>query len=156
MEVQAYRNTILHNPVLGRAVGQSRVWLPKREFLKDVRNSWRKAASLNQAQLVDSRALYSRLGGEVTAFLQEKWQRIIGILDSIRECDKFKKQWKLEDRFLPIGAPELIASTIQPIVGSGGPEEFCYSPTAVTPVLLSSDTTFSPQPNQCAKKKSKE
>lgn len=133
VEVQEYRDTILHNPVLGRSIQVSREFLPKREFLEDVKLSWRAAARLRPDQLINSGELYLKLLGETGRFLQETWDTAIGKLDSIRDTDKFRKQWKFEERFLPINPPPIAASTAQTLTASGG-AVLPSSPTAVMPV----------------------
>lgn len=140
VEVQEYRDTILHNPVLGRGIQVSREFLPKREFLEKVRLSWREAACLKPEELVDSEQLFSRLLDETSMFLQETWGRLICELDAVRVTDKFKKQWTLDERFLPIAAPQVVASTTQPFTISGG-HSIPYSPAAVMPLTLSSFTS---------------
>jgi hypothetical protein len=45
VEVENYRDTLLHYPVLGRRVAGSRLYLPKRECLDDVKESWRAVAA---------------------------------------------------------------------------------------------------------------
>jgi hypothetical protein len=140
VEVQEYRDTILHNPVLGRGIQVSREFLPKREFLQRVQLSWREAAHLKPEQLIDSEQLFSRLLDETAMFLQETWGSVIDGLDAVRDTDKFKKQWALDQRFLPIAAPQVIASTTQPLTVSGG-HSVPYSPTAVMPRTLSSSTS---------------
>jgi hypothetical protein len=137
VEVQEYRDTILHNPVLGRGIQVSREFLPKREFLQKVQLSWTEAARLKPEQLIDSEQLFSRLLDETAMFLQETWGSVIRELDAVRDTDKFKKQWALDQRFLPVAAPQVIVSTTQPFTVSGG-HSIPYSPTAVMPVTLSS------------------
>ena len=108
VEVQEYRDTILHNPVLGRGTQTSRQFLPKREFLEQVKLSWAKAARLDAEQMVESKLLYARLLSEAAAFLQETWEVLIQKLDAVREGDKFRKQWSIHEEFLPIApAPDL-------------------------------------------------
>jgi hypothetical protein len=119
VEVEAYRDTILHNPVLGRIVGDSGERLPERQYLKQVQKSWKTVENLPANAFVDTTELFSRLHGEITAFLQEKWTRIIEELDGVREQNKFKQQWSLEERFLPIRDPEAQPSTFQAFAASG-------------------------------------
>ena len=132
VEVQAYRDTILHNPVLGRGMQVSREFLPKREFLRKVRLSWREAARLKPEQLIESEELYSKLLVDCGGFLQGTWETLIVKLDALRETDKFRKQWTLDERFPAVVPPQIIASTSQPFSASGG-HPIPYSPTAVMP-----------------------
>jgi hypothetical protein len=108
VEIQEYRDTILHNPVLGRSIQLSRQFLPRREFLAEVKLSWTRAGRLTVEQLVESKSLYARLFSETAAFLQETWEGLIQKFDIIRETDKFGKQWSIREEFLPaIPAPGL-------------------------------------------------
>ncbi len=94
--------------MLGRGVHVSRQFLPRREFLGEVKLSWTRAALLTSEQLVESKSLYARLFSEAAAFLQETWERLIQKLDAVREGDKFRKQWSIREEFLPtIPAPDL-------------------------------------------------
>jgi hypothetical protein len=111
VEVREYRDTILHNPVLGRGIQTPRQFLPKREFLEEVKLSWMKAARLTAEQMVESKPLYARLLSETASFLQETWEVLIQKLDTVREGDKFRKQWSIHEHFLPI-APAPVLSRI--------------------------------------------
>ncbi|HKM47875.1 MAG TPA: hypothetical protein VJX69_09815 [Terriglobales bacterium] len=133
VEVQEYRDAILHNPVLGRGIGAPRELLPKREFLAKGKLTWREAACLKPEQLIDSGQLYSRLLGEIASFLQETWGALIRELDVLRDTDKLKKQWRIHERFLPIASPPVIASTNQSLAASGWSAAPC-SASAVMPV----------------------
>jgi hypothetical protein len=138
VEVQEYRDAILHNPVLGRGIQVPREFLPKREFLAKGKLRWREAARLKPEQLIDSEQLYSRLLGEIASFLQETWGALIEELDALRDTEKFKKQWALDKRFLPIGPPQMVASTNQPFAASGWSAAPC-SASAVMPVKTALD-----------------
>ncbi len=119
VEVQEYRDTILHNPVLGRGVQTSRQFLPRREYLAEVKLSWRKAACLTSEQMIESKALYDRLLEETTNFLQETWVALIVKFDGIRGSDKFRKKWSISDQFLPVILPSTSAGMLRPTVDSG-------------------------------------
>lgn len=132
VEVQAYRDTILHNPVLGRGMQVSREFLPKPEFLPKVELSWREAARLESEQLIESQELYAKLLSDCGSFLQRTWEPLIANLDGVRETDKFRKQWALNTRFPATAPPQVIASTSQPLSASGA-HAMPDSPTAVMP-----------------------
>jgi hypothetical protein len=93
--IKEYRNTILHNPVLGRSVDRGREFLPKREGLAKIKNSWRKAEELKQDEVVDSHELYEQLYRDLTAFLEKQWREIIGCLDANTNSPKFRTIWNL-------------------------------------------------------------
>jgi len=118
VEVQEYRDTILHNPVLGRGIQTSRQFLPKREFLEEVKLSWMKAARLTAEQMVESKPLYARLLSETASFLQETWGVLIQELDSVREGDKFRKQWSIHEQFLPIPPAPVLSTVGRPTADS--------------------------------------
>jgi hypothetical protein len=132
VEVQSYRDTILHNPVLSRVASQSAVWLPRAAFLDKVKLSWKNAACLKPEDWINSKALYSRLHLDVTSFLEVKWGRLIDLLDGLRDADKFKLQWALDERFLPIPIPQETGSSSQSLIvsSSSGEPGISYSPTA--------------------------
>lgn len=118
VEVQEYRDTILHNPVLGRGIQTSRQFLPRREFLAEVKLSWMKAARLTPEQMVESKLLYARLLSETASFLQETWEVLIRKLDTVREGDKFRKQWSIHEEFLPIAPAPSLPRTGRPTADS--------------------------------------
>lgn len=130
--VKEYRNTILHFPVLGRSANQDREFLPKREALPKVRNSWRAAEKLKENEFVDSHELYEHLYRDLAVFLERNWREIINNLDENRESSKFKMIWKLES-LLPI--TRLRAITLR------GPLGPVASPVANVMINLSSSTT---------------
>jgi len=97
VEVNDYRNTFLHYPVLGRRVGLDRQYLPKREYLDRVCSSWREAERLRPDDLIESEELISRLRRETSAFLQGTWEQLISRLDAVRNTERFAKQWALQE-----------------------------------------------------------
>lgn len=143
VEVQCYRDVILHCPVLGRAEGVGREFLPRRETLADIKHSWRAAERLTFDQLVDSRELFNRLYKEACAFLEYHWGRIVSTLDQLRETDAFIDQLALRPH-LPIQPPETVLSISHSLSASGTCLQSQPAPGAVT---LSSNT-FTPQPNR--------
>jgi hypothetical protein len=142
VEVQAYRDTILHNPVLGRGMQVSREFLPKPEFLPKVKLSWREAARLKPDQLIALDELDANLLADCGGFLQGTWEPLIAKLDAVRETDKFRKQWALDGRFPLTVPPQIIASTSQPLSASGG-HAIPNSPTAV---MLAASVPREPKP----------
>jgi hypothetical protein len=118
VEVQEYRDTILHNPVLGRGIQTPRQFLPRREFLKEIKLSWLKAERLNSEQLIETKSLYTRLIGEIASFLEETWEALIQKFDSIREQDKFRKQWSIREDFLPIAPAPALSMVGRPTADS--------------------------------------
>jgi hypothetical protein len=119
--------------VLGRGIQTSRQFLPKREFLEEVKLSWMKAARLTAEQMVESKLLYARLLGETASFLQETWGVLIQKLDTVREGDKFRKQWSIHEQFLPIAPAPVLSRMGRPTADS----------SAVSFVVPSCSGTFS-------------
>lgn len=139
VEVQEYRDTILHNPVLGRGTRISRQFLPKREFLEEVKFSWMKAARLTAEQMVESKSLYTRLLGETAGFLQETWELLIQKLDTVREGDKFRKQWSIHEQFLPIAPVSGLSGFGRPTADSSAVSSVsppCSGAFSVTAIAL--------------------
>lgn len=118
VEVQRYRDAILHNPVIGRAVDVKRELLPRREVLDRVKHSWREAGRLRPEELIDSRDLFSRLQSEISSFLEFHWKKIISALDMVRDSDVFLKEIGLTTFSLP-ASPKEFGSTAQPFSASG-------------------------------------
>jgi hypothetical protein len=118
VEIQKYRDTILHNPVLGRGIQTSRQYLPKREFLEEVKLSWIGASQLADEQMVEAKLLYARLLSETASFLQETWEALIQKLDAVRETDKFKKQWSIHEQYLPIVTAPILSRAGRPTADS--------------------------------------
>lgn len=69
-EIKDYRDSILHYPVLGRASTTRGNLLSNHSNLTKIREDWRKAEVLSSAELIDAKALVSRLTTENLAALQ--------------------------------------------------------------------------------------
>lgn len=126
-EITDYRDTMLHNPLIGRALGEAGELVPRREFLEAVKFSWRKAHRLAPEQIANSRELLTALRAQLLQYLQEQWDGILKVLDGLRDRPKFKEVLKVT-RFLPIGAPQVEATFAQPHAASG---TLVGSPTAL-------------------------
>jgi hypothetical protein len=116
--IKGYRNTILHNPVLGRRADREREFLPKREFLARVEDSWREAERLKGDEVVDSHELYEQLYRDLTAFLEKQWREIIGCLDANRNSSKFRTIWNLEPLLPIVRPPQITLGLLLPPVAS--------------------------------------
>lgn len=68
--------------------------------------------------MIDSKLLYTRLLSETASFLQETWEILIGKLDTVREGDKFRKQWSIHEEFLPVAPAPFSPRTGRPTVDS--------------------------------------
>jgi len=68
--------------------------------------------------MVESKLLYARLLSETASFLQETWEVLIRKLDTVREGDKFRKQWSIHEEFLPIAPAPSLPRTGRPTADS--------------------------------------
>jgi len=87
-EISDYRNTLLHDTVLGRGIGTGKVYLPKWSIdrkaspLEMARRSWRHAEHLGTEDLVSTRDLLERLIEEVCATLESLWKQAIAAVSN--------------------------------------------------------------------------
>lgn len=132
-EIADYRNTMLHNPLIGRVQGETGEFVPKRAFLNAVKFSWRKAHRLTQEQMINSRELLSTLRAQLLQYLQEQWGTIVKVLDGLRAKPKYKQIMRV-DRFLHVLAPEVTVTFTQPHAASG---TLVGSPTASAMIVSS-------------------
>jgi hypothetical protein len=109
--IQAYRDAMLHNPVLGRLTKDGAAFLPGENHLKQIKWSWRKLASLPMGDFVNARDLLRNVRVEVAGYVQTKWGEIIETMDSVRDSAKFRKVLNLE-RFLPIHVPPSVMTCV--------------------------------------------
>ncbi len=105
-EIEEYRDTLLHAPVLGRRADTGKEFLPRREHLNSLSDSWRFADSLASKEMVEAGQLFSRLQQEVTTYLEERWRQIIDAFDACQGTEKFKRRWGLDDLLPVIPPPE--------------------------------------------------
>jgi hypothetical protein len=116
--IRAYRDVLLHNPVIGRVMQpDGEEFLPRLETLDEVKESWKKAFRLSPEQLVSSKVLLSDLRRVLIAYLRQNWAQIIEVLDQLREGGKFRKALKL-DGLLPVGSPDLLVRGRMPPMAS--------------------------------------
>ncbi len=87
-EIKEYRDTLLHNPVLGRAVDVGREYLPIYTKLGDVKELWRSAETLKKDELVESTALVTRLCKECKEALERIWATLLNDLEHSKLWDK--------------------------------------------------------------------
>jgi hypothetical protein len=71
-EIAEYRNAMLHNAVLGRAVGKGREYLPVLSRLPEVEDSWRQTEKLSESDWVDARLLLEKLQRDLCGYLQSR------------------------------------------------------------------------------------
>ena len=76
-EIKDYRDTLLHYPVLGRAVHVGREYLPIHTKLDHVKELWRNAETLQEGELVESTALVARLCQGCKSALEHIWTELL-------------------------------------------------------------------------------
>lgn len=117
-EISTYRDTLLHNPVLGRRTDLSVEFLPRYKVLQHVKVLWRNAESLPDSDFVESKDLLTRLCAEMKESLQKIWVDILKTLNESRVWEKMAENTGLAV-FLPIRTQPLTATTSQPVATSG-------------------------------------
>jgi hypothetical protein len=122
-EIEAYRDALLHNSVLGRGVNVKKVFLPKWHPrppispLERVAASWRKAEQLRQEELIDTKALFDRLLRELFQLLDKLWSTALHALDSPAAVAKMKRVFCISDS--DISSVDFSGSTANPLSASG-------------------------------------
>lgn len=119
-KIDAYRNLLVHNPVLGRGERDGETLWPmlpenlnswetwKRKF----RFSWNAVEDLGSEELVAARALLEILENELAASLNETWGRILAGLAGLNPYDRFRT-------FLRVPESNDTATVCQPLTASG-------------------------------------
>jgi hypothetical protein len=96
-EIEAYRDALLHNSVLGRGINVKKVFLPKWHPhppispLERVAASWRKAGQLRQEELIDTKDLFDRLLRELFELLDKLWSAALHALDGSAAAAKMTR-----------------------------------------------------------------
>jgi hypothetical protein len=117
--ISAYRNAMLHNPVLGRIEKLGAEFLPTESVLSGCLNSWNAIEVLKESQFVNSRTLFTGLATRAAQDLNERWGEVIKALDGLRSNnDKFIKML-LANGVSEIAKAPIVATTVQPITASG-------------------------------------
>ena len=90
--VRAYRNTILHSPVLGRRIALDGTFIVKEDHLRRAKESWMHAASLPADAFVRVPTLLSEVAGAFLAALEQIWSRLtFELLESPAFVQKFQR-----------------------------------------------------------------
>lgn len=119
--ISAYRNAMLHNPVLGRAERHGSEYLPTKAALGKVQERgflWSAVEALDDSEFTEARKLFNGYAREAVQYLNSRWGEIIAILDNKRGSEKFVRIFRASgiERFQ---AAPTAASTVQPIGASG-------------------------------------
>lgn len=125
-EINAYRNLLLHNPVLGRKMTDSETFLPglpedvqdAEKYFEPFKFSWNAVGNLSDDKFIPASTLLENLENGLLSYLDDKWGIAIEGIEKIRKTDKFKTILKLNP-FLPLGAPALAGTVTQPLAASG-------------------------------------
>jgi len=125
-EINAYRNLLLHNPVLGRKITDNETFLPKLpESVQDAEAyfapfnfSWSAIGNLPDDKFTPASTLLENLENGLLGYLDEKWVMTNRAIEKIRATEKFKTILKLQP-FLPIQPPSACGTVIQPLAASG-------------------------------------
>ncbi len=122
-EIEAYRDALLHNAVLGRGVNVKKVFLPKWHPrppispLDRVGESWSKAQQLKQEDLIDTKALFDRLFQELFALLDELWSAALHAIESPAVVAKMMQVLRISE--LDLSSIEFSGSAVNPLSASG-------------------------------------
>jgi hypothetical protein len=77
VEIKAYRNTILHNPVLGRGVDVDATYIVRQEHLPTVKSSWAAAEQLARHSYEKTPELLNRLTNQMLTELERIWTLLL-------------------------------------------------------------------------------
>jgi predicted transcriptional regulator len=127
-DIYAYRNVLLHNPVLGRRVSDVGTWLPKIpariktsqqacDHLAQFRFSWKKVEKLPQHDFIAADTLLQSFEEGVSNYVNDTWGKLLMDLQTMRSQEKFIRILGLKP-LLPIEAPA-VPSVLQPRAASG-------------------------------------
>jgi hypothetical protein len=122
-EVEAYRNALLHNAVLGRAANIKKTFLPRWDLdqrkspLNRSEKSWRAAASVQPGELIETKLLFENLLKELFLQLEHHWQKALSILSTGAPARKIESMIDIASWTPP--ALQLLGSTTVPVAASG-------------------------------------
>jgi hypothetical protein len=129
-EIEAYRDALLHNAVLGRGVNVGKVFLPRWHRrppispLERVRKSWREAQQLKEEDWIDTKALFDRIFQELFELLDNLWSAALQALASPAAVARFPQVFRISE--LSLSPIEIRGSTANSLPASGAcviPEE---------------------------------
>ncbi|MBI4164897.1 MAG: hypothetical protein HY508_04090 [Acidobacteria bacterium] len=98
-EIREYRNVLLHAPVLGRAHYLNSEFLPKKQVLKKVEESWRFASNLREESFEEGRGLLQRLRAGLLRELTGDWQKLETALDPARSYLCYRNCYNLDGNY---------------------------------------------------------
>jgi hypothetical protein len=115
--VRAYRNTILHNPVLGRGISFDGTFIVTEDHLRTAKESWSFAASLPADAFVSVSALLDQVAAEFLRGLEYLWS---GLAAELLASPSFRRKFLHAMGSSHSGSAGRIApSALSPISASG-------------------------------------
>jgi len=123
-EISDYRDTFLHNTVIGRGVGVDKTFIPRwnpdkgLSPLERAKRSWSAAEQLQPADQVTTSDLLERLIEDVCRTLESSWQQALAAATRQPFQQKMLKATGLED-YLPLEIPAASLEWVQPAGFSG-------------------------------------
>jgi hypothetical protein len=108
-EISAYRDVLLHNTVVGRAVDVEKTAIPRwhrdksESPLEKVKHSWRAAGQLSPEDLIATEDLLKRLITEACKLLEDHWQAALKFVGELSFQSKMVRVLNLKEYFpLPL------------------------------------------------------
>lgn len=127
INIQRYRNVLLHLPLLGRAHYLGAEFLPQEQFLPKLdrrgradrskaEGGWRALQKLPSTDFVEGRGLLTKLRAELIKSLREAWGILSEIADKASETKEYRHLYNLDEQYSIRGPKESIgdASTSEP------------------------------------------
>jgi hypothetical protein len=124
-EISAYRDTFLHDTIIGRGVGGGKTYIPKwsrdkgASPLEQAKGSWRAAERLRLSDMITVAELFERLIEEVCRTLETAWQTALAVVTSAPFEQKMVQVTGLAD-YLPLQIPFVPQECVQPPGGYSG------------------------------------
>jgi len=109
-EISDYRDTFLHNTVVGRGICVGKTYIPKwnpdksASPLERAKVSWRAAEQLSPGDMIGTNELLERLIHDVCSTLESSWQTAIAAVTMTSFQAKMVKITELA-HYLPLGVP---------------------------------------------------
>jgi hypothetical protein len=119
--ISAYRNAMLHNPVLGRTERHGSEYLPVRAALQKVQKReflWSAVEELDDSEFTEVRNLFTGYARKAVQYLNSRWEQIIALLDSKRNTEKFIRVFRASG-IAEFAAAPAVHATFQSPAASG-------------------------------------
>jgi hypothetical protein len=102
-KISDYRDTLLHNAVIGRAIDVQQMFVPDwspdkdKSPLERVKKSWRAAEQLKRDEWISTKKLLEGLIDDVCSTLERFWKQAIETVESMSFLSKMSRVIRLED-----------------------------------------------------------